>query len=132
MGLDWSSLLQISCNASIIPALLNSKGEPLDDGRAQRSFPISIRRAVILRDDGCAYPSCLMPHMLSDLHHIVHWQNGRSTSLDNAVMLCPFPHNIIHQHKMKVRLNENQFPEYLLEPNAQQEAWLRNIVHRGT
>ena len=62
----------------------------------------------------------------------VHWQNGGSTSLDNAVMLCRFHHNIIHQTKVKVRLNENQIPEFLLEPNAQQEAWLRNIVHRGT
>src|SRR5699024_11754927 len=64
MGMDWATLRQISCNASIIPAVLNSKGEPLDVGRAQRSFPMGIRRAVILRDGGCAYPSCHMPHML--------------------------------------------------------------------
>ena len=132
MGLDWATLRQMSCNASIIPVVLNSKGEPLDVGRAQRSFPISIRRAVILRDGGCAYPGCHIPHMLSEIHHIVHWQNGGSTSLDNAVMLCRFHHNIIHQTEVEVRLNENQFPEFLLDSGTQEATWLRNVVHRGT
>src|SRR5699024_9721323 len=62
MDLDWATLRLMACNASLIPAVLNSKGEPLDVGRAQRAFPSSIRRAVVLRDVCCAYPGCNMPH----------------------------------------------------------------------
>lgn len=131
MDMDWARLRQISCDASIIPAVLNSKGEPLDVGRAQRTFPTSIRRAVILRDGGCAYPGCYMPHIYSEIHHIIHWQNNGSTSLKNAVMLCRFHHDIIHQTEVFVRLNADQLPEFLVEPDTPEAAWVRNLMHRG-
>ncbi|MDN5731947.1 MAG: HNH endonuclease [Yaniella sp.] len=131
VDMDWARLRQLSCNASIIPTVLGSKSEPLDVGRAQRAFPASIRRAVILRDGGCAYPGCYMPHIYSEIHHIIHWQNNGATSLENAVMLCRFHHDIIHQTEVLVRLNDEQFPEFLLEPNTQEAAWVRNLMHRG-
>lgn len=131
MDLDWATIRQLACNASVIPAVLNSKGEPLDVGRAQRAFPASIRRAVILRDGGCAYPGCNMPHIYSEIHHIRHWQNGGATSLTNAVMLCRFHHMVIHETDVMVRLNEEQFPEFLLEPSTDEAAWVRNLMHRG-
>src|SRR5699024_3232200 len=106
MNLDWAQLRMMACNASIIPTVLGSQGEPLDVGRAQRSFPSSIRRAVILRDGGCAYPGCNMPHLYSEIHHIQAWQDGGTTSLDNAVMLCRFHHTTVHQSEVMVRLNE--------------------------
>lgn len=131
MDLDWATLRLMSCNASIIPAVLNSKGEPLDVGRAQRAFPAGIRRAVILRDGGCAYPGCKMPHIYSEIHHIQPWQDNGSTSLDNAVMLCRFHHMIIHQTDVLVRTNDEQFPEFLLEPSCPKATWIRNLMHRG-
>lgn len=131
VDMDWARIRQMSCHASIIPAVLNSKGEPLDVGRAQRAFPSSIRRAVILRDGGCAYPGCYMPHIYCEIHHIVHWQNGGSTSLKNAVMLCRFHHNIIHQTEVLVRLNDDQFPTFLMDAEHQEAAWVRNLMHRG-
>lgn len=131
MGLDWARLRYMSCEAGIIPVVLNSKGEPLDVGRKQRAFPSSIRRGVILRDGGCAYPGCHMPHLYSEVHHIEHWQNGGSTSLENAVMLCRFHHMIIHQTDVLVRLSDDQFPEFLLNPNTPEAAWVRNMMHRG-
>ena len=45
--------------------------EPLDVGRAQRTVPIGIRRALMARDRGCAFPvaidprGCAMPIMCS-------------------------------------------------------------------
>ena len=131
MDMDWATLRHMACDASIIPAVLNSPGEPLDVGRAQRAFPTSIRRAVILRDGGCAYPGCNMPHIYSQIHHIVHWQNGGATSLENAAMLCNFHHMITHQSEVIVRLNDDQLPEFLLEPTAQEATWVRNMMHRG-
>ena len=131
MDLDWATLRMISCDASIIPAVLNSKGEPLDVGRAQRAFPASIRRAVILRDGGCAYPGCNMPHIYSEIHHIQHWQDNGPTSLENAVMLCRYHHTVIHQADVLVRLSDQHFPEFLLNPSTEEAIWVRNHMHRG-
>lgn len=131
MDLDWARLRLMACNASIIPMVLNSKGEPLDVGRSQRAFPAGIRRAVIMRDGGCAYPGCNMPHIYSEVHHIRAWQDGGTTSLENAVMLCRFHHLIIHQTEVVVRLNADRFPEFLLEPNTPEAHWVRNHMHRG-
>jgi hypothetical protein len=131
MELDWATLRLMSCDASVIPAVLNSKGEPLDVGRAQRAFPSSIRRAVILRDGGCAYPGCNMPHIYSEIHHIQPWQEHGPTSLDNAVMLCRFHHMVIHQSDVMVRTNAENFPEFLLNSASQEAVWVRNLMHRG-
>ncbi|HEX4100209.1 MAG: hypothetical protein WA731_15775 [Pseudonocardiaceae bacterium] len=45
--------------------VLGGKSEPLDVGRALRTVPLSIRRALVARDRGCAYPRVL----LCDAHH---------------------------------------------------------------
>ena len=131
MDLDWATLRLMSCNASVIPAVLNSRGQPLDVGRAQRAFPSNIRRAVILRDGGCAYPGCNMPHIYSEVHHIEHWQDNGPTSLANAVMLCRFHHMIIHQTDVLVRTDDHNFPEFMVEPATSEARWVRNLMHRG-
>src|SRR5699024_1117530 len=128
MDLDWATLRLMACNASLIPAVLNSKGEPLDVGRAQRAFPSSIRRAVVLRDGGCAYPGCNMPHIYSEIHHITPWQDHGSTALENAVMLCRFHHMVIHQTDVLVRTNEHNLPEFLLANDGPETRWVRNLM----
>jgi hypothetical protein len=52
---------RLACDAGIIPVVLGSRGEPLDVARASRTVPAAIRRAVILRDGGCAFPGCSVP-----------------------------------------------------------------------
>ncbi|MBA2470768.1 MAG: DUF222 domain-containing protein [Pseudonocardiales bacterium] len=46
-----------ACDAKIIPVVLGGKSEPLDVGRAMRTVPLSIRRALVARDRGCAFPA---------------------------------------------------------------------------
>ena len=52
---------RIACDASVIPMVLGSQGEPLDIGRASRIIPPGIRRAVVARDVGCVHPACDQP-----------------------------------------------------------------------
>jgi hypothetical protein len=40
---------RIACDAQVIPVVLGARGEPLDVGRASRTIPPAIRRAVIVR-----------------------------------------------------------------------------------
>ncbi len=51
----------------------HARGEPLDIGRSSYTAPTAIRRAVILRDAGCAFPGCSVPARWCDIHHVTHW-----------------------------------------------------------
>ena len=73
------------------------ESEVLDVGRTTRVVPAAIRRALALRDKGCAHPGCTRPHHWCDAHHKVHWVDGGETSLDNLVLLCRRHHRMVHE-----------------------------------
>ncbi|MCA1673213.1 MAG: 13E12 repeat family protein, partial [Actinobacteria bacterium] len=47
---------RLACDCAVIPVVLGGDGEPLDVGRATRTVPRGIRRALVARDGGCAFP----------------------------------------------------------------------------
>ncbi len=106
-----SQLRLLACDCGIIPAVLGSAGEPLDIGRASRSIPAGIRRAVAIRDRGCAYPGCDRPPSHCDVHHCHEWVDGGPTSVDNCVMLCRAHHRIVHGAEWTVRIRDGR-PEF--------------------
>jgi hypothetical protein len=87
---------KLACDATIIPTVLGSASEPLDIGRASRVIPPGLRRALITRDHGCAFPGCRRPPRWTDAHHIRHWADGGPTALNNLVLLCDHHHDVIH------------------------------------
>ena len=87
---------RLACDARILPAVLDGAGQPLDLGRERRLFTGPLRRALVLRDRGCAFPGCDRPPRWCDGHHIIHWADGGPTSLANAVLLCGHHHRLIH------------------------------------
>jgi hypothetical protein len=50
-----------ACDANLIPLVLGANSEPLDVGRASYTVPAPMRRALIVRDKGCAFPGCDRP-----------------------------------------------------------------------
>jgi hypothetical protein len=65
---------------------------PLDIGVSD-SIPGHIRRAVMLRDQHCAWPGgCDRPGAASDVHHIRHKSDGGETSVHNCGLFCEFHH----------------------------------------
>src|SRR3982074_575540 len=48
----------LACDCRLVPMVLGSNSEPLDIGRAERNIPLGIRRALVHRDRGCAFPHC--------------------------------------------------------------------------
>ncbi len=87
---------RIACDARVIPVVLGSRGEPLDVGRASHTVPAAIRRAVIARDRGCAFPGCPVPARWCEIHHVIFWADGGETSVGNCVALCGRHHRLIH------------------------------------
>ncbi len=69
----------------------------LDYGRAHRIIPTRLRRALTLRDRGCAFPGCHRRPQHTQAHHVIHWLHGGKTSLDNTVLLCSRHHHYVHE-----------------------------------
>jgi Domain of unknown function (DUF222) len=78
---------------------------PLDIGYSD-SIPASIRRAVLLRDRGCAWPRCGRPAAWCDVHHLQHKKDGGTTAVTDCVLLCQFHHDIcIHRRGWRLILH---------------------------
>ncbi|MFF0467953.1 DUF222 domain-containing protein [Micromonospora zamorensis] len=122
---------RLACDAAVLPAVLGSAGQPLDVGRQRRLISGPLRRALVLRDSGCAFPGCDRPPRWCDAHHIRHWADGGDTSLANAVLLCGHHHRHLHHSEWVVQLGVDGHPEF------RPPAWLdpeqvprRNHYHR--
>ncbi|WP_353953242.1 DUF222 domain-containing protein [Knoellia sp. S7-12] len=88
-----------ACDATIIPTLLNTCGEAVDLGRAERFFtPAQIKR-LWLRDRHCTYPGCDAPAAWTDAHHLIHWADGGPSDLTNAALLCQRHHTTVHSQR---------------------------------
>ncbi|MFI5586991.1 DUF222 domain-containing protein [Amycolatopsis sp. NPDC051758] len=102
-----------ACDCKLIPAVLGNKSEPLDLGRSRRSIPTSLRRALYLRDRGCAFPGCHRPPRHCQGHHIRHWADGGPTDLGNLVLMCAHHHRLLHRSGWEVRIAADGLPEFL-------------------
>ena len=83
----------------------NTPSLPLDIGYSD-SIPASIRRAVLLRDRGCAWPRCGRPAAWCDVHHLQHKKDGGKTAVSECVLLCQFHHDVcIHRRGWRLVLH---------------------------
>lgn len=101
-----AALRRLACEAKVIPAVLGTAGEPLDVGRAARLATGAQRRALVLRDRGCAFPGCDRTPKWTTAHHIEHWADGGHTDRDNLVLLCARHHRRIHHSGWDVAIRE--------------------------
>lgn len=102
-----------ACDAGIVPAVLGGNGQVLDVGRQRRLFTGPIRRALVLRDGGCAFPGCDRPPRWCAGHHVNHWSSGGKTALENGVLLCGRHHRVVHHDGWQVRMAADGHPEFL-------------------
>ena len=79
------TLRRVACDCGLVA--VSHDGEQLNIGRRARTIPPAIRRVLMIRDRGCAFPGCTHNRFLHG-HHIRHWLHGGETSVDNLVMLC--------------------------------------------
>jgi hypothetical protein len=120
---------RIACDAAIIPIVLGANSEPLDVGRATRTIPAGIRRAVAARDIGCIHPGCTAPAAWCQTHHVQHWADGGPTALHNLVLLCHHHHWIVHHDNWQITfLNglPHVIPPPIIDPHQQPK---RNTMH---
>ncbi|WP_328653673.1 HNH endonuclease [Micromonospora sp. NBC_00330] len=133
LQLTPDTVRRLACDATILPTVLGGTGQVLDVGRQRRLITGPLRRALVLRDRGCAFPGCDRPPRWCQAHHIHHWADGGTTSLANAVLLCGHHHRHLHHNDWTVHLAGDGRPEFV------PPAWLdpeqlprRNHYHRRT
>jgi hypothetical protein len=99
---------RIACDASITRVITRGPSEPLDVGRRTSVVSPALRRALAVRDGGCAFPGCDRPQAWSDAHHVRHWAHGGETALSNLVLLCRPHHRSIHTRGFAVAIRDGR------------------------
>ena len=82
----------LACDARILPAIFDAKGQPLWGGRAKRLATPTQRISLIARDRGCV--GCGADPAGCQSHHIIAWSAGGKTNINNlgpAVQPMPPP-----------------------------------------
>ena len=101
--LDIETLRMLACDSSISRIVLGPDSEILDIGRKTRVWTTAQRRAIVARDRHCQAPGCERPPQWCDIHHLDHWADGGTTTIDLGVLYCRFHHTLEHLKEAKRR-----------------------------
>ncbi|WP_203780091.1 HNH endonuclease signature motif containing protein [Paractinoplanes rishiriensis] len=127
-----ATVRRYACDARILPFVMGGQGQILDAGRSRRLVTGSLRRALVLRDQGCAFPDCDRPARWCDGHHLRSWYDGGTTCLDNLALLCGHHHRKLHDPASgwQARLGTDRLPEFIppawIDPEQRPR---RNLFH---
>jgi len=97
-SLSAGEVRRLACSSRLLPAVLGGASLPLDLGRSARLFNEAQRVALGIAFKTCAADGCERPFAWCELHHLTEWSRGGSTDLTDAVPLCHFHHQRIHDH----------------------------------
>ncbi|WP_432641403.1 DUF222 domain-containing protein [Arthrobacter polaris] len=96
---------QSLCDPEITYLGLGEGQEILTVGRAQRLFTPAQRKILFARDLGCSFPHCTAPAPWTEAHHVIAWQNGGETNINNGALLCSRHHSMIHHSDWTLKLS---------------------------
>ena len=119
LGVAWpsGSLLtrpQVGEHACSVEAALvvldPVRWEPLQVGFTARYATRAQRMALQARDgDTCVHPGCSTQASRCIAHHIVHWDAGGPTDVENLVLLCEFHHRKVHHGRLEIATGEGRY-----------------------
>jgi hypothetical protein len=98
--LDAVTAAVLVCDAYLQPLVIDpDTNTPLFVGRASRYATREQRRALMVRDGGCVFPGCDAPASWCDAHHVIPWDEGGTTDIDNLALLCRRHHGYAHSNR---------------------------------
>ena len=95
---------ELVCDAGFARIVLGTAGEVLSLGRRERFFSTAQRKALAVRDGGCVWPQCTAPPSWCHAHHVLEYENGGRTDVDNGALLCPAHHHMLHASEFTMRM----------------------------
>lgn len=105
------------CDAMVTLIELDRKGNPLNMGRTRRTVTAKQRKALNLRDRGCRFPGCDRPWWWTDAHHLIAWEFGGPSDLDNLILLCRHHHKLVHEGGWTIDWNDERDGIFAMPPN---------------
>jgi hypothetical protein len=88
---------RLLCDARVQTVVEDDSGRPLGVGRVSREPSAWMVRQLRYRDYGCTFPGCPARQFIQ-AHHIVWWERGGRTDLDNLTAVCAFHHKLVHEY----------------------------------
>ncbi|MFC6317918.1 HNH endonuclease signature motif containing protein [Corynebacterium gerontici] len=70
-------------------------------------FSEKMRAFIAARDAHCRYPGCSVPHHQCDIDHVLEYNRGGVTSVENAQLLCRHHHNLKTAKLVRARIEES-------------------------
>jgi hypothetical protein len=97
---------RLACNARVQTVVEEENGLPVRLGRTTREPPAWMVRHLKYRDGECRFLGC-GSRRFTQAHHIVWWDHGGRTDLDNLVLVCTFHHRLVHEYGWQVRREQD-------------------------
>jgi hypothetical protein len=95
--IDCETVQRMACDATIAVAIDDDVGHTMYEGRARRFPTAAQRREVMRRDRHCRFPGCTNV-TFADVHHIIPWEPGGKTDLENLALMCLHHHHVVHSN----------------------------------
>jgi hypothetical protein len=127
------TLQRFACDAILERITVDGAGRVLNYGRSIRLATPAQRRALAVRDGGCAHPDCSAPPAWCDAHHIDWWTRGGPTDLDNMCLLCAQHHTEIHTETWTIIMRDGLpyfVPPYQRDPTRTPRRNCHHDAHR--
>jgi hypothetical protein len=97
--------------------VLHAPGQ-LDLDRSTRLASKAQRRALRALYPTCAIPGCGVRFRYTQPHHVIWWENGGPTDLQNLVPVCARHHHCVHDKSWRLRIGPNRELDVIL-PDGQ-------------
>ncbi|CAN5286862.1 hypothetical protein BH11ACT5_BH11ACT5_14540 [soil metagenome] len=125
------------CSSGFTPLLFDRDGQGIDEGRDERFHTRRQRNLIAARDGGCIGFDCDRPPSWSEVHHIVPWSEGGTTTVEDGVLLCRFHHMLVHNKGWRITRTGAKYlfvpprsvdPSQTPIPAARRSAALRRLL----
>ncbi|MEX2561625.1 MAG: DUF222 domain-containing protein [Nitriliruptoraceae bacterium] len=122
----FGEVRRLLADAGVARLLVDPDGLPVEAGPEVRTVPAALRRAIVLRDQGCIARSCSIPARWCQVAHLAQpfHQDGQ-LSPDNAALMCHHHHRQFDLHGWRIQWHASQ--PRLVPPLAR--AGSRNVEH---
>jgi hypothetical protein len=97
---------RLLCNGRVQTVIEDGTGQPVRLGRLSREPSASMMRQLRYRDVECTFPAC-GARRFTQAHHIVWWEHGGSTDVENLVLVCTFHHKLVHEYRWSVQRQDD-------------------------
>lgn len=112
-ALPQTVLERLMCMATVTGVVFDGKGQPIWVGRDHRHATEAQIKAIIARDRHCT--GCAAGADRCEIHHIVPWERGGRTDIDNMCLACSACHHNIHDRGYIVTKTNTGFK--IVNPN---------------